>query len=166
MIEWILLQIQAVPKIETGTPTSIGAWIGMLSGGTALILLAYDRFRGSGKREADLTNKVADLCRQVETLERELTTIEVNLGMVDRKLSEVLYELRGVDGLNGIKGANRNQATEIAAIQKRLAAMDVVAALLKAERDNWKGDERRVSSRRTIDSKLLDLATGKDEGNE
>ncbi len=170
LLELMLQLREAVPPIETGTPTSIGAWIGMISGGTALVILAYDRLRGSGKREADLNNKVnelqksfADLGRKVDILERELTVIEVNLSTIDRKLSEVLFELRGVDGQNGVKGAGRIHGLEIASIKKRLAAMDVLAALFKAERETYSGVERRHVTRRDFDVKLLEAVQTDDE---
>ncbi len=142
----------------------IGISVAIMTGVVGLLLLLYDRLRGSGKLDADMHNSVRELTQKVAVLERDFGMIELQLSQLDKKLSEVLYELKGTDGLNGIKGLSRAHAAEIAAIKKRLHSMDVVAALLKAQQEaSYSGVEKRHSMRRDIDVKLMDLVRPDDD---
>ncbi len=156
---------QVAPPLESVFPTSVGGWVAMIVGIAAVVMLAYDRLRGSGRLDADMSNHVSDLARKIELVERECAVAEGALTQFDRKLSEVLYELRGVDGKNGVKGVNRSHALELASIQKRLGAMDVIAALVKA--GTYAGEDRRVQPpRRSLDSKLMEIVIPSVAGDE
>jgi len=154
---------QVAPPIESVFPFTVGGWVGMLTGIAALSILIYDRLRGSGKLDADLHNTVNDLERKASRSEHESSDTALQLATLERKLSEVGYELRGVDGQNGVKGLNRTHGVEIATIKKRLADMDVIAALFKAERSVYGGEEKRHFTRRSLDAKLAELAQPADD---
>lgn len=140
----------------------MGASVGIMAGVVGLILLAYDRLRGSGKHDADMHGKVNGLLLRADSLDRDHGVVEVQLALLDKRVGEVLYELKGIDGQNGIKGNTRALAEEIRVMKLRLAGYDVVTALFKAERDQYAGPEKRHFTRRALDAKLAELGNTED----
>ncbi len=151
---------QVAPSIDSVFPKSVGGWVAMIGGLVAVVLLLYDRLRGSGKLDADMNSRVNDLTRKIDKTDHEVCGIEGTVRSLDQKVSEVTYEVRGIDGQNGVKGVARSNATEIAHIKKRLSAMDVVAAIFKAERD----EDRRP--RRSLTAKLRNIVTHDEKDDE
>ena len=157
MISVVFAMQQVAPSIDSAFPKSVGGWVGMIGGVIAVFFLLYDRLRGSGKLDADLSNRVAEMSRKQDRADHNTCGIEGTVKVLDQKVSEVVYEVRGIDGLNGVKGTARDNTAEIAAIKKRLSAMDVVAAIFKAERD----DDRRP--RRSLTAKLRNIVKPDDD---
>jgi len=152
--------MQQAPSIDSVFPKSVGGWVAMIAGLIAVFFLVYDRLRGSGKLDADLSNRVAEMSRKQDRTDHNVCGIEGNVKVLDQKVSEVSYEVRGIDGQNGVKGTAKNNAAEIVAIKKRLSAMDVLAALFNADRED---DRRSSPTRRSLTDKLKNIVARPDD---
>ncbi len=141
----------------------IEAWVGILTGIAALAFLLYDRVHGAGKAIAKVDAKIEVLCDKMDDFEGTQVTMDGHLRTLSVNITSLTHDFKGVDGTNGVKGAVRELRGDMVSIKKRLVAIDVFTALIKAEREAFSGKERRHNVRRELDVKLLDLAIPDEE---
>lgn len=139
---------QVIEPLQSVFPTSVGGWVGLIAGSTALALLAVDRLTARGKNLATIDRKIDGLCSQISDMEGELKVVD---GLAD-SVRELTQEWRGVLGDNGYRSRINRNSERITAIERRNYEIDAI----KKARDE---DERRSGGqhRRLMDRELNNL---------
>ena len=133
-----------IPAPETLWPTSVGGWVGLLAGSTALGLLVVDRLTARGKSLAKLDTKIDTLCDRIDDMDGRLKVVD---GLAET-VGELVFEWRGVDGNNGYKSIIREHDRRLDEIQQRNLRIDAI----REEDDRRSGGKHR----RMMDRELGD----------
>lgn len=139
---------QVIEPLQSVFPTSVGGWVGLIAGSTALGLLVVDRLTARGKNLATIDRKLDELCGKVDDMEGKLEVVDGLAGSV----RELTQEWRGVLGDNGYRSRINRNSERITAIERRNTGIDAV----QKARDE---DERRSGGqhRRAMDRELNNL---------
>lgn len=143
MFVLLALFAQVVAPIESGTATSIMGWGGFVLGLGAFGILLWDRITGRGRSLAAIDGKIDRLSEQVGELGGTQKIMDGHLASLSTAVGQLTYEVKGVDGLNGLKGKVRDLGEDVQSIQVRNAKMDVLAGMYERERRGYEGPERR-----------------------
>jgi hypothetical protein len=146
-----VLPREVIAPVESVFPTSIGGWVGLVAGTTALALLIVDRLTARGKNLATIDRKIDGLCDQVEDIENTQKVMDGHLDTLSQEVRDLRYEWQGRDGNNGGRQRIREHETRIRAIEDRNIKIDAVTA---RERESYGGPERRRDLRREIDREI------------
>lgn len=133
-------------NVDSIWPTSIGGWVGLVTGTSALVVLVVDRLTARGRSLATIDRKIDGLCTQITDMEGELKVVD---GLTE-SVRELTQEWRGVPGSdNGYRSIIRDNKRRIDAIERRNYGLDEVR----------KEDERRSGGqhRRQMDRELNNL---------
>lgn len=127
--------------VESLWPTSVGGWVGLIAGSSALVLLIVDRLTARGKNLAVIAGKLDTLCGQVDDFEGKLQAVD---GLVE-SVRELTQEWRGTPGSpNGYRAIIRDNQRRLDAIEKRNTGID---AIRDEDERRGGGKHRRYSDR-------------------
>jgi hypothetical protein len=137
--------------VDSVFPTSIGGWVGLIAGSTALVLLVVDRLTARGKNLATIDRKIDGLCGDIEDMKDELKAVD---GLA-KSVQELTQEWRGVGDNNGYRALIRDSSRRIRVIEERNNRLDAVR----------EEDERRSGGqhRRLMDEELSKILPEKRE---
>lgn len=142
---------QVVAPIESGTATSIMGWGGFVLGLGAFAILLWDRVKGKGRSLAGIENSIKGISEDCSELKSAQKIMDGLLLSLTGDVRELKFEIKGVDGQNGMKALLREHSSEIEAIHVRNRKADILAAIYERELKNYQGPERRESIRRARD---------------
>lgn len=147
---------QVVAPIESGTATNVMGWGGFVFGLVACGILLWDRVAGKGRSLAGIENSIRGIsedCGELKSAQRIMDGLLLSL---TGDVRELKFEIKGVDGQNGMKALLRQHSSEIESIHVRNRKADILAAIYERELKNYGGPERREAVRRARD--LIDDA--------
>lgn len=143
---------EVIAPVSSITPTSLFGWGGFVFGLVACGVLLWDRIVGRGRTNANLETAVRALGDDLKDMVETQKVMDSHLDSLSTGVRDLTHEVKGVDGLNGIKGLVKQHDVEIKAIHKRNQQMDILAAIYQRELDGYDGPERRQSVRRLKDA--------------
>lgn len=136
--------VPEVGGIETIWPTSVGGWVGLAAGTTALVYLFIDRLTARGKNLAIIAGKLDGLCGQVDDFEGKLAVVD---GLAE-SVRELTQEWRGTPGSpNGYRAIIRDNQRRLDAIERRNTGIDAVQRAREEDDRRGHGQHRRAMDR-------------------
>lgn len=158
-----MLGPDAVAPIESVTANSIMGWGAFLFGLVACTTLLWDRITNRGKGLANLTGKIDTLCSKMDDFEHTQGIMDTRIDTLSADVRDLVFELKGTDGTNGMRSTVRRHTEQLADIERRNLVIDEIE---KREREQYHGPERRKELRRFRDQKLEGDVRDRSEGSE
>lgn len=131
------------PDVDSFWPTSVIGWLTFATLATAVGKTAYDWVTGRRKTLTTLNQKIDGVSASIEDMEGKLHVVD---GLTTT-VRELVYEWRGLDGKNGYKSIIRENARQIAEINRRHDRLDAI----REEDERRSGGQRRRAIDRELD---------------
>lgn len=135
------------PHIESFWPTSFVGWITSVSITATLGKMLFDRVTGRAVTLKGIGRDLSDLDERMKEYETTSGIMAQQLNGIERMLTDIDHELRGVRGDNGMKKTLQRLCADVEAIERRNADADIFNALVKQFLAKYDGPERRESVR-------------------